>query len=92
MGLKVRALAALNHRHLVRLYGFCMHVDVRNGKQDQILVYEFVNNGDLSKHVHKSNCEWAKKITAPISRVLVSMCCYLIFLAHRLVFCGALFQ
>lgn len=63
----MRALAALNHRHLVRLYGFCMHLDMMSGKQEQILVYEFVDNGDLSKHVHHTRREWAKESSIPVA-------------------------
>ena len=58
--LQVRALAALNHKNLVRLFGFCLHMDVVTGKQEQILVYEFVKNGDLSKIVRtgRRECGW----------------------------------
>ena len=45
-------MAGLNHQRLVRLFGFCFDVNVQSGKQEQILVYEFVPNGDLHKFIH----------------------------------------
>ncbi|CAI5993833.1 unnamed protein product [Closterium sp. NIES-65] len=44
---QVRAMASLRHEHMVRLLGFCLHQNVESGQQEQILVYEFVPNGDL---------------------------------------------
>ncbi|CAI5505184.1 unnamed protein product [Closterium sp. Naga37s-1] len=44
----VRAMASLRHEHVVRLLGFCLHQNVESGQQEQILVYEFVPNGDLN--------------------------------------------
>ena len=41
----------------MRLLGFCLHMDVVTGKQEQILVYEFVGNGDLERHISKGTCE-----------------------------------
>ncbi|CAI5510455.1 unnamed protein product, partial [Closterium sp. Naga37s-1] len=48
----VRAMASLHHSHLVRLLGFCLDQNVETGKQEQILVYEFVGNRDLDYHIH----------------------------------------
>ncbi|CAI5499922.1 unnamed protein product [Closterium sp. Naga37s-1] len=48
----VRAMASLRHEHVVRLLGFCLHQNVESGQQEQILVYEFVPNGDLKFHIH----------------------------------------
>ncbi|CAI5505203.1 unnamed protein product [Closterium sp. Naga37s-1] len=50
----VRAMASLRHEHVVRLLGFCLHQNVESGQQEQILVYEFVPNGDLKYHIHDS--------------------------------------
>ncbi|CAI5981226.1 unnamed protein product [Closterium sp. NIES-64] len=50
----VRAMASLHHSHLVRLLGFCLDHNVETGKQEQILVYEFVGNRDLEYHIYKS--------------------------------------
>ncbi|CAI5505164.1 unnamed protein product [Closterium sp. Naga37s-1] len=36
------------------LLGFCLHQNVESGQQEQILVYEFVPNGDLKYHIHDS--------------------------------------
>ncbi|CAI5533804.1 unnamed protein product [Closterium sp. Naga37s-1] len=51
---KVRAMASLRHANVVRLLGFCLHQNVESGQQEQILVYEFVPNGDLKYHIHDS--------------------------------------
>ncbi|CAI5505202.1 unnamed protein product [Closterium sp. Naga37s-1] len=51
---EVRAMASLRHEHVVRLLGFCLHQNVESGQQEQILVYEFVPNGDLKFHIHDS--------------------------------------
>ncbi|CAI6011422.1 unnamed protein product [Closterium sp. NIES-65] len=51
---EVRAMASLHHSHLVRLLGFCLDQNVETGKQEQILVYEFVGNRDLEYHIYKT--------------------------------------
>ncbi|CAI5534948.1 unnamed protein product [Closterium sp. Naga37s-1] len=50
----VRAMASLHHSYLVRLLGFCLDQNVETGKQEQILVYEFVGNRDLEYHIYKT--------------------------------------
>ncbi|GJP37634.1 hypothetical protein CLOM_g22073 [Closterium sp. NIES-68] len=52
--MEVRAMASLNHTNLVRLLGYCLDMDVESGKQEQILVYEFVANRDFQYHIHKT--------------------------------------
>ncbi|CAI5981228.1 unnamed protein product [Closterium sp. NIES-64] len=54
---EVRAMASLHHSHLVRLLGFCLDQNVETGKQEQILVYEFVGNRDLEYHIHSTKSE-----------------------------------
>ncbi|CAI5520978.1 unnamed protein product [Closterium sp. Naga37s-1] len=49
----VRAMASLHHTHLVRLLGFCLDQNVETGKQEQILVYEFMANRDLPHPCHR---------------------------------------
>ncbi|CAI5521214.1 unnamed protein product, partial [Closterium sp. Naga37s-1] len=49
---EVRAMASLHHAHLVCLLGFCLDQNMETGKQEQILVYEFMPNGDLDYHIH----------------------------------------
>ncbi|CAI6012425.1 unnamed protein product [Closterium sp. NIES-65] len=51
----VRAMASLHHVNLVRLLGFCQDQNVETGKQEQILVYEFVANRDLHHHIYKTS-------------------------------------
>ncbi|CAL2242609.1 unnamed protein product [Prunus armeniaca] len=43
----VSFLSRINHRHVVRLLGYC--IDSRQ----QILVYDFINNDTLYKHIHE---------------------------------------
>ncbi|CAI7837878.1 unnamed protein product, partial [Closterium sp. NIES-53] len=54
---EVRAMASLHHVHLVRLLGFCLDQNVETGKQEQILVYEFMANRDLEYHIHRTKRE-----------------------------------
>ncbi|CAI5938390.1 unnamed protein product, partial [Closterium sp. NIES-65] len=51
---EVRAMASLHHTHLVRLLGFCLDQNVETGKQEQILVYDFIGNRDMEYHIHKT--------------------------------------
>ncbi|CAI5510449.1 unnamed protein product [Closterium sp. Naga37s-1] len=53
----VRAMASLQHENVVRLMGFCLHQSVESGRQEQVLVYEYVPHGDLKHHIHHSKCE-----------------------------------
>ncbi|GJP59674.1 hypothetical protein CLOP_g14540, partial [Closterium sp. NIES-67] len=52
---EVRAMATLRHENLVRLLGFCVDMNVESGRQEQVLVYEYVDNGDLKHHIHNAN-------------------------------------
>ncbi|CAI7840413.1 unnamed protein product [Closterium sp. NIES-53] len=54
---EVRAMATLRHENLVRLLGFCVDMQVESGRQEQVLVYEYVGNGDLKHHIHHAKCE-----------------------------------
>ncbi|GJP56744.1 hypothetical protein CLOM_g15796 [Closterium sp. NIES-68] len=51
---EVRAMATLRHENLVRLLGFCVDMNVESGRQEQVLVYEYVDNGDLKHHIHNA--------------------------------------
>ncbi|CAI7792689.1 unnamed protein product [Closterium sp. NIES-53] len=51
---EVRAMASLRHENVVRLLGFCLHQSVESGRQEQVLVYEYVPHGDLKHHIHHS--------------------------------------
>ncbi|CAI5535191.1 unnamed protein product, partial [Closterium sp. Naga37s-1] len=59
---EVRAMASLHHVNLVRLLGFCQDLNVETGKQEQILVYEFVANRDLQHHLYKSETDMHAKV------------------------------
>ncbi|CAI5979756.1 unnamed protein product [Closterium sp. NIES-64] len=52
---EVRAMASLRHENVVRLLGFCLHQSAESGRQEQVLVYEYVPHGDLKHHIHHSN-------------------------------------
>jgi len=59
---EVNLLSRLHHRHLVRLEGFCEDQDL------QILVYEFMKNGNLGEHIYRkplslfTSLAWKPKI------------------------------
>lgn len=42
-------LSRLNHRNLLRLYGYC------EDSNERILIYEYMNNGTLHHHLHKTS-------------------------------------
>ncbi|CAI5534350.1 unnamed protein product [Closterium sp. Naga37s-1] len=44
---QVEEMASKNHVNLVRLLGYCSHMDAATGGIEQILIYEYMHNGDL---------------------------------------------
>ncbi|CAI5512100.1 unnamed protein product, partial [Closterium sp. Naga37s-1] len=47
---EVKAVSKLSHKNLVRLLGYC------NENNEQVLVYEYVRNGDISDHLYARFC------------------------------------
>ncbi|CAI6008429.1 unnamed protein product, partial [Closterium sp. NIES-65] len=45
----VNEMASKHHPHLVRLLGFCIDVNKATEQTEQILIYEFMPNGDLER-------------------------------------------
>ncbi|GJP52031.1 hypothetical protein CLOM_g11143 [Closterium sp. NIES-68] len=48
---EVEQMASKHHPHLVRLLGYCVHMDARTEQHEQIVVYEFMPRGDLLRHM-----------------------------------------
>ncbi|CAI5953631.1 unnamed protein product [Closterium sp. NIES-64] len=46
---EVNEMASKHHPHLVRLLGFCIDVNEATEQTEQILIYEFMPNGDLER-------------------------------------------
>ncbi|MCO5547595.1 hypothetical protein L7F22_001046 [Adiantum nelumboides] len=56
---EITLLSRLHHRHLVRLEGFC------DDRDEQILVYEFMKNGNLHRHLfdkQAANLNWYRRL------------------------------
>ena len=49
MFVQVEAVAVLHHPCIVRLLGYCVDFDAATETYEQIMVYEFIPNGDLKQ-------------------------------------------
>jgi len=52
IGWQVLILEKLRHPNIVNLLGHSDHIDANTREHEQILVLEFVPNGDLDFHIH----------------------------------------
>ena len=52
---QVRAMASMIHPNIVRLLGYCTDVNPETREQEQIIMYEFMEGGDLQQYV--DTCE-----------------------------------
>ncbi|CAI7826142.1 unnamed protein product, partial [Closterium sp. NIES-53] len=48
---EVKEMASKHHPHLVRLLGYCIDLDLSTRLMEQILIYEFMPNGDLESWI-----------------------------------------
>ncbi|KAF6171096.1 hypothetical protein GIB67_020575 [Kingdonia uniflora] len=60
-------LSRVNHKNLVRLFGFCEEGD------EHLLVYEFMSNGTLYDHLHKHDHEGSPLTMSWASRIRVAL-------------------
>ncbi|CAI5967981.1 unnamed protein product [Closterium sp. NIES-65] len=58
LGYCVELMASKHHPHLVRLLGYCVTTDAKTHEQEQIIIYEFMENGDLERVLKKVVCEY----------------------------------
>ncbi|CAI5955934.1 unnamed protein product [Closterium sp. NIES-65] len=54
---QIHEMASKHHPNLVRLLGFCLDMDVVNERTEQILIYEYMLNGDLETWVGPGETE-----------------------------------
>ncbi|CAL4981142.1 unnamed protein product [Urochloa decumbens] len=71
MKAEVTILDSVSHKNIVRLFGYCVRQEKRrlfpkfwkkNEKQENLLVYEFIENGSLDMHLHSQTS--ASPVTA----------------------------
>ena len=53
----MRLVAGLHHPHIVRLLGYCDEYNPERNLVEQVLVYEFMPNGDLESFI-KNRKSW----------------------------------
>ncbi|CAI5989546.1 unnamed protein product [Closterium sp. NIES-64] len=57
---EIKEMASKHHPNLVRLLGYCLDMDTVNERMEQILIYQFMHNGDLE---HWVGTDAAKALT-----------------------------
>ena len=53
---QVESVAGLRHPHVVCLYGYCMEVPEGTEMTEQVLVFEYMPNGDMTKLLENREC------------------------------------
>ncbi|CAI5534305.1 unnamed protein product [Closterium sp. Naga37s-1] len=48
---QVNEMATKSHPHLVRLIGYCLDISPDTERMEQIVIYEFIDNGDLDRWI-----------------------------------------
>ena len=77
----VKALARMNHPHLVNLIGYCSQEE----PWTRIFIFEYASNGTLYDHLHnKDNKETEHLTWAARMRVIVGAACGLKYMHHEL--------
>ena len=66
-------ISQVNHKNVVKLLGLCLHTEI------PLLVYEFISNGTLFEHIHKTKSSFLKswKICLRIAEETASALNYL---------------
>eukprot|EP00475_Leptophrys_vorax_P012006 TRINITY_DN18463_c0_g2_i1.p1 TRINITY_DN18463_c0_g2~~TRINITY_DN18463_c0_g2_i1.p1 ORF type:complete len:492 (+),score=30.16 TRINITY_DN18463_c0_g2_i1:103-1476(+) len=54
---EVEVVASKSHPHIVQLLGYSVEYDAATDHHEQIVIYEFMANGDLEKFLHKGTKE-----------------------------------
>ncbi|CAI5949984.1 unnamed protein product [Closterium sp. NIES-65] len=57
---EIKEMASKHHPNLVRLLGYCLDMDTVNERMEQILIYQYMHNGDLE---HWVGTDAAKQLT-----------------------------
>ena len=60
---QVESVAGLRHPHVVTLYGYCMEVPDGTEMTEQVLVFECMPNGDMTKLLENRECRNSQPVS-----------------------------